>query len=101
MLVWRITRPVAARREHFDDEQPMSGKLGLDDVIDLAASVTGAPDFYLDIIWTNNSWRERFLRSCCAEGNFTGRFSGNSAAASERQIVRPRLSGKRRFSVAD
>ena len=49
VLVRRIGRPVAARGEDLDDQQAVGGKLGLDDVVDLARGVAGAADLDLDV----------------------------------------------------
>src|SRR5581483_11615038 len=46
VLVRRVARPVARRREHLDDEDPLGGEAGLDHVVDLPRRVAGAA--YLD-----------------------------------------------------
>ena len=56
VLVRRVARPVPCGSEHFDDEETLRGKLGLEDVIDLTGCVAGAAHLDLYVLGCDEPW---------------------------------------------
>ena len=54
VLVGRPAGPVAVRREHLADEQPVGREARHHDVVDLAGGVAGAADLDLDVVRTHD-----------------------------------------------
>jgi hypothetical protein len=64
MLVWRIARPVTTRRIDFNHNEPVTGKTGWEDIVDLPGSIIPTTDLDLDVRWRNQAWFMVLISGC-------------------------------------
>jgi hypothetical protein len=89
VLVGRVTRPVARRREHLDDEKAMGREVGRQDVVDLPRGVSGAARLDRHVAGSHERGREGALAPCPADGELEVGERVKSIRRSGWQVQRP------------
>ena len=86
MFVWRIARPISARRIHLTDHQSIRRKLGRQDVDDLPSRVPATPNLEPTILRTNEPYRESLFRGRCTLSNLRSRPDERSKRGVSRNV---------------
>ena len=110
VLVRRVRRPVAARGQHLDHQQPVGGKLGRDDVVDLAGGVARPAHLDAHLLGRDRPHRVAGRRPArrtrrrgrCPRGRTSCRAAGRASAAGRRTAspARPGCGARRPTETA-
>src|SRR5579871_4584421 len=101
MFMWRVTRPMPARRQHLDHQQSLSGLALRQYVAHVAAIGARSPPLLTDLLRTDQARLQPTLRRRRAHCELASTFSSNPGTRASRNIDGERFSIERAGSRAD